>query len=76
MFEHHDKPHKRPKHPKHPPRGPHHGKPHHHNLTVYQLIAGSKYTTKLAKLINEYPDLVETLNGESISRTAFGELET
>jgi len=38
---------------------------------VYQLIASSKYTTKLAKLINEYPDLVETLNGTAANYTVF-----
>ena len=65
----HKKPHKKPKHPKHP----HHGhRPHHKpNQTVYQLIAGSKYTTKLAKLINEYPDLVEVLNGTAANYTVF-----
>lgn len=60
---HHGPPGKgRPHHP------PHHGKP---NLTVYELIAGSKYTTKLAKLINEYPDLVKTLNGTEANYTIF-----
>src|SRR6187402_782473 len=55
------------------PRKPHHGHGPHHkpNLTVYQLIAGSKYTTKLAKLIDEYPDLVETLNGTAANYTVF-----
>lgn len=40
--------------------GGHHG---HHppNQTVYQLIAESKYTTRLSELINKYPDLVETV---------------
>ena len=46
----------------------HHGKP---NLTVYQLIAESKYTTKFAKLINEYPDLVKALNGTAANYTVF-----
>ena len=46
----------------------HHGKP---NLTVYQLIAESKYTTKLAKLINDYPDLVKALNGTAANYTVF-----
>lgn len=69
MFDH---PHKKPKHPKHP-KHPHHGHPHHHksNKTVYQLIAGSKYTTKLAKLINEFPDIVEILNGTAANYTVF-----
>ena len=63
---HHKKPHKKPCHG-HRPHHPHH-KP---NQTVYQLIAGSKYTTKLAKLINEYPDLVKTLNGTAANYTVF-----
>lgn len=46
----------------------HHDKP---NMTVYQLIAESKYTTKLAKLINDYPDLVEALNGTAANYTVF-----
>ena len=50
----------------------HHGKP---NLTVYQLIAESKYTTKLAKLINEYPDLVKALNGTAANYTVFAPID-
>ncbi|KAF2199654.1 FAS1 domain-containing protein [Delitschia confertaspora ATCC 74209] len=63
-----------PDHPHHPP---HHGKPHHPphhgkpNHTVYELISKSKYTTKLAELINDYPDLVETLNGTKANYTIF-----
>ena len=52
----------------------HHGhKGHHHkpNLTVYQLISESKYTTKLAKLINEYEDIVTLLNGTAANYTVF-----
>ncbi|XMA08952.1 hypothetical protein WAI453_001743 [Rhynchosporium graminicola] len=61
---HHDDPHHdRPHHPKHPHHAP--------NKTVYELIASSKYTTKLAKLINEYPDLVEILNGTAANYTVF-----
>ena len=52
-------------HPHHPP---HHGPP---NQTVYQLISESKYTTKLAKLINKYDDLVETLNSTKANYTIF-----
>jgi len=55
----------------HPKHKPHHGPHHKPNLTVYQLIAGSKYTTKLASLINEFPDLVETLNGTKANYTVF-----
>ena len=54
-------------------RPPHHGDDPHHepNMTVYQLIAGSKYTTKLAKLINEFDDLVEALNSTKGNFTVF-----
>ena len=41
----------------------HHGHCKKPNLTVYELISKSKYTTKLAALINEYEDIVELLNG-------------
>lgn len=64
---HHGPPHDGPHHPPHD-GPPHHGGPHHPphhgppNHTVYELIASSKYTTKLAKLINDYPDLVKKLN--------------
>jgi uncharacterized surface protein with fasciclin (FAS1) repeats len=64
-----DRPHKRPKHPKHPHHG--HGPHHKPNQTVYQLISSSKYTTKLAKLIDKFPDLVETLNGTTANYTVF-----
>ena len=35
------------------------------------MIAGSKYTTKLAALINEFPGLVELLNGTAANYTVF-----
>ena len=38
---------------------------------MYQLISESKYTTKLAKLINKYDDLVETLNSTKANYTVF-----
>ncbi|KAF4549961.1 Fasciclin domain-containing protein 7 [Elsinoe fawcettii] len=61
----HDGDHRRPPH-----RRPHrpHGPP---NQTVYELIASSKYTTKLAGLVNEFPDLVEALNGTKANYTIF-----
>lgn len=47
-------------------------RPHHKpNQTVFQLIAGSKYTTKLAKLISEFDDLVEALNSTNANFTVF-----
>ena len=55
---------------------------HHHpghlkpNKTVYQLIAESKYTTKLAKLINEYDDLVVLLNGTKANYTVFAPVDS
>lgn len=52
----------------------HHGHHGHHdqpNMTVYQLISESKYTTRLAKLINEHEDLVEALNGTKANYTVF-----
>nr|OQO17693.1 hypothetical protein B0A51_15230 [Rachicladosporium sp. CCFEE 5018] len=70
-------PHDGPPHHGPPHHGPDHGRPHHPphhhepNKTVYQLIAGSKYTTKLAKLINEFPDLVKTLNSTKANYTIF-----
>lgn len=63
---HHDDPHHPPHHGPHRP--PHHEKPNH---TVYELINTSKYTTKLAKLINEYDDLIEILNGTKANYTIF-----
>ena len=60
--------------PHHPGKKPPHRRPHHplkSNMTVFQLIAKSKYTTKLAKLISEYDDLVELLNGTTTNFTVF-----
>ena len=66
---HHGPPdHHRPHHPPH-----HHGPP---NQTVYQLISESKYTTKLAGLINEYPDLVKVLNGTKANYTVFAPIDS
>ena len=50
----------------------HHCKP---NMTVYELIAKSKYTTKLAALINEYDDLVQLLNGTTANFTIFAPID-
>jgi uncharacterized surface protein with fasciclin (FAS1) repeats len=64
--------------PHHPHDGPpHHGGPHHPphdqkpNRTVYELINESKYTTKLAKWINEFDDIVEALNSTKANYTVF-----
>lgn len=59
--------------PKKPHRRPH-KKPHHHhkpNLTIWEMISKSKYTTKLAKLVSEFDDLVDILNGTSANITLF-----
>ena len=50
----------------------HHGHCKKPNLTVYELISKSKYTTKLAALINEYEDVVELLNGTASNYSMFG----
>ncbi|QIX01076.1 hypothetical protein AMS68_006593 [Peltaster fructicola] len=60
-------PHRRPPHHRRPHHPPHH-KPNH---TVYELIAHSKYTTKLTFLINQYPDLVKALNSTEANYTIF-----
>jgi uncharacterized surface protein with fasciclin (FAS1) repeats len=59
--------------PKKPHHRPHHEKPHHHkpNMTIWELISKSKYTTKLAKLVSEFDDLVDILNGTSANITLF-----
>ena len=61
-----------PGHGHHGHHGPHGSKP---NLTVYQLITESKYTTKLAALINEYEDIVELLNGTNANYTVFAPID-
>ena len=50
----------------------------HHKLnqTVYELISKSKYTTKLAALINEYEDLVKLLNGTAANYTVFAPIDS
>lgn len=41
---------------------PRHGhKPHRSNETIYEIIKKSKYTTKFAKLIEDFPHVVELL---------------
>lgn len=68
--------------PRHGP--PHHGPPHHGhhghghakpNLTIYQLISKSEYTTKLASIIDEYPDIVTLLNGTNTNYTFFAPID-
>jgi uncharacterized surface protein with fasciclin (FAS1) repeats len=69
----HHPPHHGPPHHRKPHHPPHHGKP---NLTVYEMISKSNYTTKLAKLIDEYPDLVEKLNGTKTNYTVFAPIDS
>ncbi|KAF4304540.1 hypothetical protein GTA08_BOTSDO07722 [Botryosphaeria dothidea] len=65
-------PHDRPPHDKPPHKDRPHRPPHHKpNQTVYELIANSKYTTKLAELINDDPELVKVLNGTAANYTVF-----
>lgn len=70
---HHGPPHHGPHHPDKPHHPPHHGKP---NRTVYELINESKYTTKLAKLINEDEELVKLLNGTTANFTVFAPIDS
>ncbi|KAL1605270.1 hypothetical protein SLS60_004817 [Paraconiothyrium brasiliense] len=69
----HHPPHDKPPHHGPPHRGRPHHPPHHEkpNQTVYELISKSKYTTKLAKLIDEFPDLVDKLNSTKANYTVF-----
>ena len=53
------------------PRHPPHHKPRTSNYTVYELINSSKYTTKLAELINDDADLVKLLNSTETNFTVF-----
>lgn len=57
------------------PKPPHHKDPHHDhpkpNHTLYELISKSKYTTKLAKWIDEYEDIVDALNSTKSNFTVF-----
>ena len=51
---------------------PRRGGPHDKsNLTIYQLISQSKYTTKFAELVDEHEDIVQLLNSTSANYTLF-----
>ncbi|TDZ20113.1 Aurofusarin biosynthesis cluster protein S [Colletotrichum orbiculare MAFF 240422] len=39
--------------------------------TIYELITESEYTTKFAKLVSEYDDIVEVLKGTKYNKTLF-----
>ncbi|EPS44171.1 hypothetical protein H072_1805 [Dactylellina haptotyla CBS 200.50] len=56
-----------PKRPHHPPRRWH----HRHNETIWELISKSNYTTKFAKAISEFEDIVSILNGTVANYTLF-----
>jgi len=70
------KPPRRPRRPHHPrrPRRPHyppHGRPDTSNLTIYQLISKSKFTTNFTKVVNEYDDIVQLLNSTKENYTLY-----
>lgn len=46
------------------------------DLTIYQLIGLSNYTTKLHKLVSEYPDLVDALNSTDAKYTLFAPIDS
>lgn len=51
-----------------------HGRHGHHrgeNLTVYQVIHATNFTKKFAALVDEYPEIVKTLNSTDANITAF-----
>ncbi|RYP60287.1 hypothetical protein DL769_008184 [Monosporascus sp. CRB-8-3] len=51
-----------------------HGRHGHHwgeNLTVYQVIHATNFTKKFAALVDEYPEIVKTLNSTEANVTAF-----
>lgn len=54
--------------PHHPHHHPHHGQS---DLTIYELISRSKYTTKLAKLVDQDEELVQLLNSTKANYTVF-----
>ncbi|KIW27606.1 uncharacterized protein PV07_07332 [Cladophialophora immunda] len=70
---HHGPPHHPPHHgpPGKKPRRPHHPPHHRPNQTIWELISKSKYTTKLAAVVKEFPDLVELLNSTKANHTIF-----
>jgi len=65
-------PHHKPPHHRKPHHPPHHHKP---NLTIYEMLSKSKYTTKLAKLIDEFPEVVQALNGTEHNYTLFAPID-
>lgn len=50
-----------------------HGRHGHHasNLTIYQLISKSNYTTKFAKLVDKFDSIVQLLNSTKANYTLF-----
>lgn len=56
-----------------PRRGGRHEKS---NQTIYQLISQSKYTTKLAALVDEHEDIVQLLNSTEANYTLFAPIDS
>ena len=66
----------RPHHPHHPPgrrpRQPRHGRGHDlSNLTIYEIISKSEYSTKFAKYVDKFEGIVDTLNSTKANFTVF-----
>jgi hypothetical protein len=57
--------------PKPPNKRPARPLPPREQATVYDVIRATDYTTKFAELINDYPDLVELLNGTAAKHCVF-----
>lgn len=65
-----------PHHERPPPRHGDHGNPHDAaNLTIYQAISLSNYTTKFVKLVDEFPDIVKALNSTKANHTLFAPID-
>jgi uncharacterized surface protein with fasciclin (FAS1) repeats len=72
-LEDNDRPHRRPGHGHHGKHGKHGHHGHYGNAskTIYELISESKYTTKFAKIIEDYPDIVDVLKSTKANHTLF-----
>jgi len=62
--------HEKPGHGGHGRHG-HHGHNKGENLTVYQVIHATNFTKKFAALVDEYPEIVKTLNSTNANVTTF-----
>jgi len=65
---------RRPRRPHRPHRPPHHGHGPRHdfsNLTIYEIISKSEYSTKFAKYVDKFDKIVDILNSTKDNITVF-----